>query len=179
MREVHTHRLRFAPLAELIYATRNQRPLSVQYNVEFNVFVELWRFDVPFAPPNLLILLESLGSNPTLSASFLSFLCSAYFLKGAQGAETPDRRKIIRTILPWAFAFDLTWRGCIRSLWSDVSLPQEPRCTLRSSPFAWSSDENEWRSLASLRLLVAARGPDLSRRSCASPSTTCPKKDTK
>ena len=47
---------------------RNQRPLSVQYNVEFIVFVELWRFDVPFAPPNLLISLESLGSNPTLSA---------------------------------------------------------------------------------------------------------------
>jgi hypothetical protein len=70
MREVHTHRLRFAPLADLIYATRNQRPLSVQYNVEFNVFVELWRFDVPFAPPNLLISLESLGSNPTLSAIF-------------------------------------------------------------------------------------------------------------
>src|SRR6266851_8268087 len=71
MREVHTHRLRFAPLADLIYATRNQRPLSVQYNVEFVVFVELWRFDVPFAPPNLLISLESLGSNPTLSYSCL------------------------------------------------------------------------------------------------------------
>ena len=67
MREVHTHRLRFAPLADLIYATRNQRPLSVQYNVEFIVLVELWRFDVPFAPPNLLISLESLGSKPTFS----------------------------------------------------------------------------------------------------------------
>ncbi len=74
MREVHTHRLRFAPLADLIYATRNQRPLSVQYNVEFNVFVELWRFDVPFAPPNVLISLESLGSNPTLSAIFFNNL---------------------------------------------------------------------------------------------------------
>src|SRR6266850_2524256 len=75
MRQVLTHRLRFAPLADLIYATRNQRPLSVQYNVEFNVFVELWRFDVPFAPPNLLILLESLGSNPTLSAITFVIWC--------------------------------------------------------------------------------------------------------
>jgi len=37
--------------------------------VELNVLVESWRFDMPFAPPNLLISLESLGSNPTLSAS--------------------------------------------------------------------------------------------------------------
>ena len=29
-------------------------------------FAELRRFAVPFAPPNLLILLETLGSNPTL-----------------------------------------------------------------------------------------------------------------
>ena len=36
--------------------------------MELIVFVELWRFDLPFAPPNLLILLESLVSNPTLSA---------------------------------------------------------------------------------------------------------------
>jgi len=28
---------------------------------------------VPFAPPNLLILLETLGSNPTLSASSFAF----------------------------------------------------------------------------------------------------------
>jgi len=34
---------------------RNQRPLSVQWNVEVLVFAELRRFAVPFAPPNLLI----------------------------------------------------------------------------------------------------------------------------
>jgi hypothetical protein len=36
--------------------------------VEFISAVENQRFDVPFAPPNMLILLKKLGSNPTLSA---------------------------------------------------------------------------------------------------------------
>src|SRR5467141_2980866 len=106
MRQVLTHRLRFAPLADLIYATRNQRPLSVQYNVEFNVFVELWRFDVPFAPPNLLILLESLGSNPTLSAIFSTAYRPTNHNKSLQ----------IRTALGMASRTTFEWACAISSV---------------------------------------------------------------
>jgi hypothetical protein len=42
--------------------------------VELVVFVELWRFDAPFAPPNLLISLESLGSNASSSCATISWL---------------------------------------------------------------------------------------------------------
>ena len=51
----------------------NQRPSNVQLNVELNVFLESWRFDIPFAPPNLLISLESLGSVSTVVRVCLFF----------------------------------------------------------------------------------------------------------
>ena len=50
---------------------RSQRPLDVHWNVEFIVRDEFQRFDVPFAPPNLLILLNGTG----FRYAFCSWCC--------------------------------------------------------------------------------------------------------
>src|SRR3989475_12640892 len=54
----------------------------------------------------------NVGSNPTLSASFLlSSLQLTFLLREHKGAERLGRCKIIRTTLPWASRFwvDMAW----------------------------------------------------------------------